>query len=89
MALILNQKSLMQDIRRRLGFFLHLQSTIGSFSKNVKKDSDQFEAALVEELTERGIFSIPMTQSGKLDFVSMKSALKAWALEANNDPKAE
>ena len=59
------------------------------FKNVVKKDSERFEAALVEELTVRGITSIPMTKSGKPDFVKMKSVLKAWALEADNDPKAK
>ena len=59
------------------------------FKNVVKKDSERFEAALVEELTVRGITSIPMTNSGKPDFVKMKSALKAWALEADNDLKAK
>ena len=59
------------------------------FKNIVKKDSDEFEAALVQELKERGITSIPMTKSGKPDFVKMKSALKAWSLEGDNDPKAK
>jgi len=59
------------------------------FKNVVKKDSDQFEAALVQELKERGFTSIPLTKSGKPDFVGMKSALKAWALEGNNDPMAK
>ena len=53
-----------------------------SFKNVVKKDSERFEAALVQELRERGIISVPMTKSGKPDFVGMKSALKVWALEA-------
>ena len=59
------------------------------FKDVVKKDSDRFEAALVKELTERGITSIPMTKSGKPDFVKMKAAMKAWALEGDNDPNAK
>ena len=59
------------------------------FKDVVKKDSDRFEAALVKELTERGITSIPMTKSGKPDFVKLKAAMKAWALEGDNDPNAK
>jgi len=59
------------------------------FKNVVKKDSDRFEDALVQELTLRGITSIPMTKSGKPDFIKMKAAMKAWALEADNDPKAK
>ena len=59
------------------------------FKNVVKKDSDRFEAALVKELTERGITSIPMTKSNKPDFVKMKAAMKAWALEEDNDPEAK
>ena len=59
------------------------------FKNVVKKDSERFEAALVQELRERGITSIPMTRSGKPDFVGMKSALKVWALEGDNDPMAK
>ena len=59
------------------------------FKNVVKKDSDQFEAALVQELRERGITSVPMTKSYKPDFVKMKAAMKAWALEEDNDPMAK
>ena len=59
------------------------------FKNVVKKDSERFEAALVQELGERGITSVPMTNSGKPDFVKMKSAMKAWALEEDNDPMAK
>ena len=59
------------------------------FKDVVKKDSDRFEAALVKELTERGITSIPMTKSNNPDFVKMKAAMKAWALEGDNDPEAK
>ena len=59
------------------------------FKNVVKKDSTQFEAALVQELTERGITSIPMTKSNKPDFLKMKATMKAWALEGDNDPKAK
>ena len=59
------------------------------FKSVVKKNSVRFEAALVKELTERGITSIPMAKSGKPDFIKMKAALKAWALEKDNDPKAK
>jgi len=59
------------------------------FKDVVKKDSDRFEAALVKELTERGITSIPKTKSGKPDFIKMKAAMKAWALEGDNDPEAK
>jgi len=59
------------------------------FKNVVKKDSDRFEAGLVQELTERGITSIPMTKSGKPDFIKMKAVLKAWALEKDNDPTAK
>jgi len=59
------------------------------FKNVVKKNSDRFEDALVNELTARGITSIPMTKRGKPDFVKMKAAMKAWALEGDNDPKAK
>jgi len=59
------------------------------FKDVVKKNSVRFEDALVKELTERGIISVPMTKSGKPDFVKMKAAMKAWALKGDNDPKAK
>jgi len=40
-------------------------------------------------LRERGITSVPMTKSNKPDFVKMKAAMKAWALEGDNDPMAK
>ena len=59
------------------------------FKNVVKMNSSRFEAALVKELTERGITSIPMTKSNKPDFVKMKAAMKAWAMEGDNDPKTK
>jgi len=59
------------------------------FKNVIKKNSDRFEAALIQELTERGITFIPMTKSNKPDFVKMKAAMKAWALEGDNDPEAK
>jgi len=59
------------------------------FKDVVKKRSVRFEAALVKELTERGITSVPMTKSNKPDFIKMKAALKTWALEEDNDPEAK